>query len=204
MPLIEILRLMHERCEIMTLNNKAVFLDRDGVINKDLGYVYKVDDLVFLPGALDAIRLFSESGYLVIVVTNQSGISRGYYNCDEFLELTEHIASQAENAGGKILETFYCPHYSCGVVPEFAVRCDCRKPGPGMIFQARDKYSIDLESSFLIGDKTTDIIAANVAGIGRAYLISEETRDVIDESIISVDVAKVFPSLWECAVNILN
>lgn len=188
----------------MTLNNKAAFLDRDGVINKDLGYVYKVDDLVFLPGALDAIRLFSEGGYLVIVVTNQSGISRGYYSCDEFLELTEHIASQVENAGGKILETFYCPHYTGGVVPEFAIQCDCRKPGPGMIFQARDKYSIDLESSVLIGDKTTDIKAANVAGIGKAYLISEETRDVIDKSIISVDVTEVLPSLLDCAVDILS
>ncbi|MDA9100790.1 HAD family hydrolase [Planktomarina sp.] len=188
----------------MTLVNKAIFLDRDGVINKDLGYVYRVDDLVFLPRALDAIRLFTESGYLIIVVTNQSGISRGYYSYDDFRVLTEYILSQVESAGGRILETFYCPHYYDGVVTELATQCDCRKPAPGMIFQARDKYSIDLKRSFLIGDKTTDIKAANLAGVGKAYLISEGARGLSGQSIMSVDVAKIFPSLWNCALDILS
>ena len=141
--------------------HKAVFFDRDGVLNIDKAYLYKIDELEWIEGALEAITYLTQSGYLVFVVTNQSGIARGYYTSDT-----------VSNNGGKIEKFYYCPHLPSGSVAEYAVDCDCRKPKPGLILQAMAEYDIDQDKSFLIGDKRRDVEAAEAAGI-KGYLFEK-------------------------------
>lgn len=143
--------------------NKAVFLDRDGVINIEKDYVYKIEDFEFQKGVFEAVRHFNEKGYLVIVVTNQSGISRGYYTNNDFLALTEYMLNEFEKHGAKIAKVYHCPH-----APNDG--CECRKPKAGMFLEAKKEFDIDMSSSWMIGDKEGDIEAANAAGVGHAVL----------------------------------
>ena len=144
--------------------NKAVFLDRDGVINRDDGYVYQIDQFHFMPGVFDALRHFRNHGFRLIVVTNQSGIGRGYYREEDFRILTRWMEKELVMAGTPLDGLYYCPH-----APEEA--CDCRKPAPGMIEAAARDHHLDLSRSWLIGDKLSDIQAADAAGIRNTILI---------------------------------
>ncbi|WP_456433602.1 D-glycero-beta-D-manno-heptose 1,7-bisphosphate 7-phosphatase [Nitratifractor sp.] len=148
---------------------RALFLDRDGVINVDHGYVHTVEAFQFVPGILETIRSFQERGYLPIVVTNQSGIGRGYYTREDFEAVTEHMLRQMRRAGIEITreQVFFCPH-----APDEG--CDCRKPAPGMLLEAIARFDIDPAASILIGDKASDIEAAEAAGIGRAILVEKD------------------------------
>lgn len=188
----------------MTLLKKAVFLDRDGVINQDIGYCYKVADFKFLPKAKDAIRLFSESGYLVIIITNQSGIARGYFTEKDFHYITRHIDQEVKKVNGYITDTFYCPHLPEGIIEPYSKTCNCRKPAPGMIIKAEEKYFIDLSKSIMIGDKASDIKAANVAGVGEAYLISNKLETHESAELNHINVTKIFTSLWDCALHLTS
>ncbi|AJB45952.1 D,D-heptose 1,7-bisphosphate phosphatase [Campylobacter fetus subsp. testudinum] len=154
---------------------KAIFLDRDGVINKDLGYVSKIDDFVFCDGIFEALRGFLKLGFALFVVTNQSGIGRGYYTKDDFLNLTKFMLDEFKKEDIDIKKVYYCPHS-----PE--ENCNCRKPKPGMILKALSEFDINLESSMMIGDKNSDILAANSAGIDNCYLIGEDSslKTVLD------------------------
>jgi len=143
---------------------KVIFLDRDGVINKEVGYLHKVEDFEFIDGVFDACSNFQSSGYKIIIVTNQSGIERGYYREDDFQTVTQWMLEQFINHGVQILDVFFCPHG-----PDS--NCDCRKPKPGMFNQANNKYSIDMANSWMIGDKEADIQAANSAGISNTVLV---------------------------------
>ena len=143
---------------------KTIFLDRDGVINKEVNYLYKVDNFVFIDGVFDACKNYLELGYKIIVITNQSGIARGYYSKYDYIKLTNWMLSQFDNHGISILDTFYCPH-----LPES--NCNCRKPSPGMFITAKEKYNIDMENSWAIGDKESDIEAAKCAGITNTILV---------------------------------
>lgn len=138
----------------------TVFLDRDGVLNVDRGYVYKPDQLEWIAGAAEAVRLLNEAGYLVLVVTNQSGIARGYYDEAAMHRLHAHMQDSLRTQGAHVDAFYYCPHHPEGSVKELAVRCHCRKPEPGMLQQAAREWPIDLGRSFLIGDKDADIAAA--------------------------------------------
>ena len=144
--------------------HKAVFFDRDGVLNIDKAYLYKVDELEWIEGALEAITYLTQSGYLVFVVTNQSGIARGYYTIGEMEKLHQYMSDIVSNSGGRIEKFYYCPHLPSGSVAEYAVDCECRKPKPGLILQAMAEYDIDHDKSFLIGDKRRDVEAAEAAG----------------------------------------
>jgi D-glycero-D-manno-heptose 1,7-bisphosphate phosphatase len=146
---------------------KALFLDRDGIINVDHGYVYKIEDFEFVEGIFDLIRLFSNAGYLIFVVTNQSGISRGYYKEEDFAKLTEWMLMKFSEQGITIEKVLYCPHR-----PEAA--CSCRKPATGMIKEALENYPIDLSHSWLIGDKQSDIDLAKNADIGTSVAIGKK------------------------------
>ena len=148
---------------------KAVFLDRDGVINVDKGYVHKIEDFEFTKGAIKALKYFQSLGYMLIIVTNQSGIGRGYYTLKDFQKLTTWMKNRLKADGIEIKEVYFCPHS-----PD--EKCTCRKPEPGMILKAAKDYDIDLKKSWMIGDKKSDIEAAKRAGIINTILISSEEK----------------------------
>ena len=148
---------------------KAVFLDRDGVINKEVGYLHKSKDFEFIDGVFKACKYFQTLGYKLIVITNQSGIARGYYQEEDFLILTEWMLKQFDNHDIDILDVFFCPHGPKST-------CKCRKPQPGMLIEARDKFNIDMANSWLIGDKEADVCAANTAGITNTILVKSGHR----------------------------
>ena len=144
----------------MSLKTKAVFLDRDGVINIDHGYVYKIEDFEFVDGIFDELKSYKKEGYIFIVVTNQSGIGRGYYSEEDFLKLTDYMISEFEKEGIEIKKVYHCPH-----APE--ENCECRKPKPAMLLKAKKEFGIDMKSSVMIGDKKSDMEAGESAGVGK-------------------------------------
>ncbi len=152
---------------------KTIFLDRDGVINKEVRYLYRLSDFEFIDGVFDACLYFQKLSYKIIIISNQSGIARGYYNENDYLKLTEWMLDQFNDNGINILDIFYCPHS-----PESL--CECRKPKPGMLIEAKDKYNIGMKDSWMIGDKETDIEAANLAGINNTILV--RSGHLVDES----------------------
>ena len=143
---------------------KTIFLDRDGVINKETKYLHKIKDFEFIDGIFESCKYLKSLGYKIIVITNQSGISRGYYTKNDFQIITNWMIDQFNNNDIKILDVLYCPH-----LPN--TKCNCRKPKPGMLFEAKKKHNINMNKSWLIGDKETDIIAANNAGINNTILV---------------------------------
>ena len=151
---------------------KVIFLDRDGVINQEVKYLYKRKDFKFIDGIFEACKVFQLLGYKVIVVTNQSGVARGYYQEEDFHILTKWMLAQFNNRDIDILDVFFCPHGPKST-------CKCRKPQPGMFLAARDKYDINMEDSWTIGDKEADITAANAAGVTNTILV--RSGHIIDE-----------------------
>jgi D,D-heptose 1,7-bisphosphate phosphatase len=164
------------------MQNKAIFLDRDGTINEDRQYVHKPDDFVFLPKVPEAICLLRNKGHLVIVVTNQSGVARGYFTVDEVEKLNEYMQIQLQKYNAKIDAIYYCPHLS---------GCLCRKPGTLLFEQAISKYNINVEESYVVGDKLRDLEPGKKLGI-KTVLISQKKNavGVIDS---------VFESLFDFA-----
>jgi D-glycero-D-manno-heptose 1,7-bisphosphate phosphatase len=146
------------------MQNKTIFLDRDGVINKELNYLFKIADFEFIEGVFDACQYFQKLDYKIIIVTNQSGISRGFYSESDYQKVTTWMINEFSNNNVHILDTFHCPHG-----PD--LNCNCRKPEPGMFLEAKNKYNIDMNKSWMIGDKETDIIAANNSGITNTILV---------------------------------
>ena len=153
---------------------KTIFLDRDGVINKEINYLHKIDDFEFIDGIFDACLYFTNLGYKIIVITNQSGISRGLYSESDYKKLTEWMLGQFENKNIDILDIFHCPH-------EPNSTCNCRKPMPGMFLNAKTKHNIDMEKSWMIGDKEVDVTAANASGIHNTILVRSGHK--IDQSL---------------------
>ena len=149
----------------MPVRRPAAFLDRDGVINLDHGYVHSPDRFVWVEGAMAAIRWLNEQGYLVFVVTNQSGIARGYYDEAAVHALHGWMAAQLASAGAHIDAFYFCPHHPDAVHDALRLSCDCRKPKPGMLLRAFAEWPVERPGSFLIGDRSTDIEAAAAAGI---------------------------------------
>jgi D-glycero-D-manno-heptose 1,7-bisphosphate phosphatase len=143
----------------------AAFLDRDGVLNVDHGYAYRPEQLEWVADAPEAVRLLNEAGYIVIVVTNQSGVARGFYGEADVQKLHAHMQDILHSQGAHIDAFYYCPHHPEGTVKQFAVRCDCRKPGIGMLEQATREWPIEISRSFLIGDREDDMAAAAAFGI---------------------------------------
>ncbi len=143
-----------------------VFLDRDGIINKEKNYVFKKEDFEFVEGIFSSCKHFQELGYGIIVITNQSGISRGYYSKKDFLVLTKWMTKEFFNNGINILDIFFCPHGPNSI-------CNCRKPKPGMFLEAEVKHNVDIANSWMIGNKETDIEAAYEAGITNTILVKK-------------------------------
>ncbi len=145
------------------LMKRAVFLDRDGTINIEKEYLYRVQDFEFIPGVPEAIRLLNQAGIMVVVVTNQSGVARGYYTEEDVENLHRHISGELGHHGAHVDVWLYCPHHPSGR-GSYALPCNCRKPLPGMLQEAAVTYDIDLGNSVMIGDKTADIEAGKAAG----------------------------------------
>jgi len=155
----------------MASSVRAAFIDRDGVINEERNYVYKIQDFVLLPGVLEALKIFQDNGFLLIVVTNQAGIARGYYDSKAVEELHFYMRSLFSDSGIMIDKIYYCPHHREGIVKKYAIDCNCRKPAPGMLIQAVNEFNIDTAQSVLIGDKISDIQAGRRAGVGCNVLV---------------------------------
>jgi D-glycero-D-manno-heptose 1,7-bisphosphate phosphatase len=161
------------------LQNKALFLDRDGTINVEKHYVYKVEDFEFREGIFDLVRDFFHRGYLIFVITNQAGIARGYYTENDFHLLNDWMTEQFRQEGIELTRVYFCPHH-----PDYSGACTCRKPGPGMILKAAEEFDLDLSSSVLIGDKESDIRAGLNAHVGTNYLINEKGKVTPEDVIV--------------------
>jgi len=151
--------------------NKALFLDRDGVINVEVDYLYKKEDFIFIDGIIDLCRHYQKLGYIIIVVTNQSGIARGYYTEEQYQVLTFWMIEEFKKNSITISKVYHCPHH-----PDITGPCQCRKPSPEMLLLAKNEYDIDMKNSLLIGDKERDIEAALNAGITETYLYLESSH----------------------------
>ncbi len=172
---------------------KAVFIDRDGTLNYEKEYVYKIEDFEFIPGAIEALRLLTDNNTKIYVITNQAGIARGYFTEEQFHKLTEYMIHYFEKMECKIEKVLYCPHHPEGTVPEYTQKCLCRKPNTKLIEEIIEQEGFKVNEIALIGDKDTDIEAGLNLGIttylvltgyGRKY--QDDTRaDYIKPDILS-------------------
>ncbi|MFD2166040.1 D-glycero-beta-D-manno-heptose 1,7-bisphosphate 7-phosphatase [Thalassotalea euphylliae] len=156
---------------------RALFLDRDGIINVDFGYVHQIKDFEFVDGIFDVCRYALDMGYEIYVITNQAGIARGYYTEDDFLQLTEWMKIEFARRDIQISGVYYCPHHPEKGDNEYVITCDCRKPAPGMILKAAKEHGISLGHSAFIGDKVSDMKAAEAAGIHNKILVASQYQD---------------------------
>ena len=147
------------------MGSKAVFFDRDGTLNEDVNYLHKIEDFRWCEGAIDAIRYCNEKGYLVIVVTNQSGVARGYFPEEDVRQLHTWMNRELMEQNAHIDAFYYCPHHPEGTVAEYAKLCACRKPATGLVDAACSSFRIDRARSFLVGDRESDLECAKNAGV---------------------------------------
>lgn len=152
---------------------KAVFFDRDGVINRDFGYVGTVERFEFLPEVFSSLAKLKEMGYALVLVTNQSGIARGMYTVDDFNKVKDYMQEKLKEHNAEFDGIYFCPHHPNATVAEFRCTCSCRKPKPDMIFWARDEFELDLQNSIFVGDHASDIAAAKNAKVGGLVLVGE-------------------------------
>ena len=148
------------------MNRNTLFLDRDGVVIEDHGFVHNIGEVIFQRGILELGRVFTAKGWNIIIVSNQSGIARGYFTAENVDRVHEFITEKFSFHRISITDFFYCPHY-----PPLTGSCGCRKPEPGLFLKAAEKHSIDLENSIMIGDKSSDMQAAAAAGIRKRYFL---------------------------------
>ncbi len=183
------------------MTTAAIFLDRDGVINQDTGYVSHSDDFIFIDGVIDAMKQLKQKGYQLVVVTNQSGIARGLFSEDDFIRLTEWMDWSLADRGVDLDGIYFCPHHPTeGSGPETQV-CDCRKPAAGMFLEAAQELNINLAASYMVGDKVSDMKAAEAAGVGHKILV-RTGKDITAEGEALAEA--VYPSLVEFAHNVAD
>ncbi len=151
--------------------NKAVFLDRDGVINREKNYLFRIEEFEFLPGVFESCKLLEKIGFLLVIITNQSGIGRGYYSEKEFHVLNSWMLNKFKDNDTEIKRVYFCPHHPLEAFGGYKIPCKCRKPNPGMVLRASHELNINLEKSIVIGDKETDIEAGKGAGVGLNILV---------------------------------
>ena len=147
------------------VRQRAVFFDRDGTLNIDIHYLHDPKDFTWTPDAKEAIRYANEHGYLAIVITNQSGVARGYYPESDILRVHDWMNQELQPIGAHLDAIYYCPHHPDGTVPAYAKKCDCRKPAPGLVLRAIADFDIDPEASLFLGDSDKDVACAENAGV---------------------------------------
>lgn len=156
--------------------SRAVFLDRDGVINVDVAYCSRVEDFEWIPGVLEAAAAYARAGYQLVIVTNQSGIGRGYYTEADFQKLTDVVKTKFAEAGAPLAAVYFCPHHPQAKIEAYRCVCNCRKPAPGMILRACQELAIDPAASVMFGDKPGDMQAALAAGVGTRVLLGTDGK----------------------------
>lgn len=166
---------------------KAVFLDRDGTIIIHKPYLDSPGQLELLPNTVEGIRLFKKHGYLIIIVTNQSGIARGFFDEERLILIHKKLKSMLEDAGAAVDDIYYCPHYKEGVVEQYKVDCECRKPGPQMILNAARRHHIDLTQSLMIGDSQVDMQAGKSAGCTCILIKNDCGNNTSAASVTGID-----------------
>ena len=154
------------------MSRPAAFLDRDGVINRDIGYLHRPADVEFIPGIFEVVAALHARGYRPVVVTNQSGIARGFYTEADFHALMDWMGARFAEAGAPLDAVYYCPHHPEDGEPPYRRDCDCRKPAPGMLLRAAAERDLDLSRSLIIGDSERDIEAGHAAGVARTFLLA--------------------------------
>jgi D-glycero-D-manno-heptose 1,7-bisphosphate phosphatase len=170
----------------------AIFLDRDGTLNKDIGYVSTPDRLVLYPWAAEAVHLINESGAMVIIITNQSGIARGMYTEADLDSIHGRMIEELARDGARVDAVYYCPHHPEVGAARYRIDCDCRKPRTGMLSAASREHNIDLARSFIIGDKASDIELAANAGVRGALVMTGYGRETF-----------AHPDRWPCKPAII-
>ena len=164
----------------MTTRRRAAFLDRDGVINRDTGYVHRIADFELLPGVVVALKRLQAAGYALIIVTNQSGLARGLFDEVAYEALTQHLHDTLAKDGITLDDVYHCPHLPDAMIARFRRDCDCRKPLPGLLLRAIAEHDIDPTTSLLVGDKHSDILAGRAAQLERCYLVGAVTSGDAD------------------------
>ena len=159
---------------------RAIFLDRDGTINEEVGYIERLDRLVIIPAAFEAIRLINLNGFKAVVVTNQAGIAKGLFNEAFVMQTNERLQEFLRQKGAAIDAFYFCPHHPTEGVPPYRQVCDCRKPAPGLFYQAARDMDIDLTGSFMIGDRYRDMEAAHRAGVKGVLVKTGYGADVLE------------------------
>lgn len=187
------------------MGNIAVFLDRDGTINIDKNYLYKREDFEYLPGSVAGLKLLTEYGYCLIVITNQSGIGRGFYSEEDFLKIDRWMKNDLLERGVNISGTYYCPHIEDTKIKRYRKVCQCRKPNLGLFWKASIDFHIDIDRSFAIGDRLRDLSICNVSQC-RGYLIGKTESPEIIKDIKNGGLYHVIwkPNIYECAKSIIE
>ncbi|MBN2059989.1 MAG: HAD family hydrolase [Deltaproteobacteria bacterium] len=142
------------------MKKPAVFLDRDGTVNEQMGYINHISRFKILPGVPEAIRILNENNFYAIILSNQSGVARGYFPITLVEEVHERLKESLKESGAFIDGIFFCPHYPRGSLNKYCIECDCRKPGTGLLDQARELFDIDITGSYMIGDTISDMVFA--------------------------------------------
>lgn len=180
---------------------RAIFLDRDGVLIKENGYVHKIDDMEIIDGVADAIKKFNDADFITIIVTNQAGVARGLYEEKDTENFNREMIKRLAVQNAKINRVYFCPHHPTeGKVKEYSIICECRKPNPGMLLKAAKEHNIDLRYSWMIGDRDSDIKAGKAAGC-RTILISKDAKNLREaaDMILKHDKIKSFEGINEIA-----
>lgn len=160
--------------------NRAVFLDRDGTINVEKHYLYKIEDFELLSGVIDGLRLLQDAGYILIIITNQSGIGRGYFTEEDFIALNDWMIRELKKRGIEIAKVYYCPHHPKAKIKKYRKVCSCRKPAMGLYERATKEFHIDLGNSWSIGDKIRDCAICEKTDCRGVLIAENEDEDVIN------------------------
>lgn len=187
------------------MRNKAIFLDRDGTINIEKDYLYKIDDFEFIPGVIEGLKMLQDAGYLLIVITNQSGIGRGYYTADDYKRLEKWMYDELHKHGINISSSYYCPHHPEAVVEQYRINCDCRKPKLGMYEQAIQDFDLNISECVAIGDKIRDCHICETTDC-KGFLIGHNEKASVINLIRQGNIRniKYAEDLYNASVEICN
>lgn len=181
---------------------KVAFIDRDGVINKEKQYLYKIDEFEFTDHCIDALRHIIAADYRIIIVTNQSGIGRGYYTEADYHTLTDWYLGELAAQQIAITAVFFCPHHPSAALGRYRKQCHCRKPKPGMILTAARRYGVDLAASVMIGDKLSDIQAGEAGGVGKNILVKREPPPATTTTATTTANRPVYKNLYQWSLTL--